>query len=354
MHPFGFLFKDLKILEVATALSGPFTATFFKELGASVLKIEPPQGDVSRSWKNNYEDRENQHSIYFDAVNGHKEIMQLDLKNEDDRKKFNRHVRSTDIVITNHSRRKARQLGLDYAQLKAIQPNLILANVTGYGPTSDKPAFDMMIQADSGLLSMTGHPEGLPVKVPIPIADVIASHQLREGILCALLKRFKTGEGSEIQVTLIDSMISTLVNQAGNYLMGHRIPQPMGTLHPSIAPYGDLFKTSDGRQLILAIGSELQFTRFCSAMDSLHWVDDPKYHDNRSRVQNRQLLSREIEVMISRHPVSFWLERFKKYSVPAAAIRNLQDVLDDPSLRHMITEETGGDHPVKRVKTVVF
>lgn len=353
MHKFNLLFKDLQVIEIATALAGPLTGTFLKELGANVIKVEPPTGDVSRNWKNPFE-KDQASSIYFDSVNGNKRTISLNLKNDDELRTVKEMIKKSDIVITNFTYRKAEEYGFLFHQLQAIKSDIILANITGYGPASNRSAFDMMIQADSGLLSMTGEPEGKPVKVPIAIADVLASHQLREGILCALLLRWQTGAGSEIQVSLIDSLLAAFVNQAGNYLMGNYIPKPMGTLHPSIAPYGELFQTKDGKWLLLAIGSEHQFQDFCSVISCYQWKEDPRFKLNQYRLKNRKDLSEQIAPIIAGDTAEHWLVTFEKYRIPAAIIRNLQEVLEDPTLRHLIKEEEKNGHEIHRIKTVVF
>ncbi|MCB0668342.1 MAG: CoA transferase [Saprospiraceae bacterium] len=353
MLDFASVFKDLKVVELATALAGPLTGTYFKELGAQVLKIEPPRGDVSRMWKNPFE-KDPATSIYYDSINGLKPCITLDLKNEKDRQKLELHISESDIIISNFTRKKALEFSVSYPDLQKIKSDIILANVTGYGPEVEKAAFDMMIQADSGLLSMTGYPHGLPAKVPLAIADILASHQLREGILCCLLKRLKTGEGSEIQVTLMDSLVSSFTNQAGNYLMGNFIPQPLGTLHPSIAPYGDIFLTADHKYLLLAVGSDVQFQRFCSAIQYQEWVEDGKFRTNQSRIENREQLGEEIGNILCTKSANEWIETFAEWQVPAARIRNLQEVLDDPALQHLIVKETGDSRLIKRMKTLVY
>ena len=354
MSKFEFLFKDLNVIELATALAGPLTATFLKELGANVIKIEPPHGDVSRSWKNSFESQAKDRSIYYDSVNGQKYNLVLDLKTDTDQKKFREYIKKCDILITNLSDRKSEKLNLTYTQIKEVKPDIILANITGYGPQSDKPAFDMMIQADSGLLSMTGYPDQKPAKVPFAIADVLASHQLREGILCALINKQQTGKGSEIQVSLIDAMISAFTYQAGNYLMGGQIPQPMGTLHPSIAPYGDIFETADHKWLILAIGSDRQFAEFCRVLNRSQWMEDNHYRTNSVRVANRLSLTEDIQKLIGEFPADFWISSLEKHKIPAALIRNLGEVLDDPALKHLVINEVTEEYAVKRIKTVVF
>ncbi|MCB0685731.1 MAG: CoA transferase [Saprospiraceae bacterium] len=353
MSQFDDLLKNLKVLELATALAGPLTGTFLKELGADVLKIEPPHGDVSRYWKNSFEPVGSQ-SIYYQVVNGDKKTMTLDLRNSTARKQLSQLIQESDIVITNFHHQQAEKFGMTFEKLSAIKSDIILGNITGYGPKSGKAAFDMMIQADSGLISMTGSKGGMPTKVPIAIADILASHQLRSGTLCALLKKGQTGKGSEIQVSLIDSMISALTNQAGNYLMGKQIPVRMGTLHPSIAPYGEVFETADAKSLLIAVGSEGQFQALCYALNKEEWQEHPKYRDNQNRLINRIDLEREIYPVIKSHPAKFWLAKFEKYNIPAALIRNLQEVLDDPEAAHMLVNELKDQIQIRRLKTFVF
>lgn len=353
MQDFRSVFQNIQVIELATALAGPLTGTFFQEMGAQVLKIEPPQGDVSRNWRNPFE-QDKESSIYYDAVNGNKKSITLNLKNRQDLKSLHQYLLQCDILITNFTRENAQKFGLTFADLQDHNPRIILGNITGYGPGKQKPAFDMMIQADAGLLSMTGHPEGPPAKVPVAIADILASHQLREGLLCALLKKMVSGQGSEIQVALIDSLVAALTNQAGNYLMGKYIPQPMGTLHPSIAPYGDLFRTADGKWLLLAIGSERQFQSFCQAVNRAAWITDFRYTTNNERLRNRQELDQAIQDVIRQKSAKDWLKTLADYEVPAALIRTLDEVLDDPELHHLIIEEVRDDRSIRRVKTAVF
>ncbi|NND34105.1 MAG: CoA transferase [Saprospiraceae bacterium] len=355
MNTFSSLFQNLKVVEFATALAGPQTGTFLMELGADVLKIEPPNGDVSRFWKNTFESEDQPESIYYNAINGRKKTIRLDLKDLTCRTNLEAHLTDAHVIITNFTRKKAAQFKLSYQDLIKINPDIILANITGYGQEDDRPAFDILMQAECGLLSMTGHSIAEPAKVPVPIVDILASHQLRSGILCAILNKKIHGKGAEIQVSLLDSAISGLANQAGNFLMGNQIPQPMGTKHPSIAPYGDIFTTADEQRILLAIGSERQFSALCQCIAAPSICRDQRFSDNKSRVINRIALSKLLAQIIRAHPLSSWLEKFRQHQVPAGVIKTLQDVLTDNRNQHMIlSEKSPANHVVRRVKNIVF
>jgi crotonobetainyl-CoA:carnitine CoA-transferase CaiB-like acyl-CoA transferase len=355
MNDFTPIFKNLYIVELATALAGPQTGTFFMELGAQVTKMEPPMGDVSRHWKNTFESDSDRSSIYYLSINGNKKSMTIDLNDSRDKIKLKNHLRKADIVITNFTALKAQEFSLTYQDLKELKSDVILANISGYGLHDESPAFDILIQAESGLLSMTGYPNDLPAKIPIPIVDILASHQLKEGILCGLLKRQNTGEGAEIQVSLIDSAISALANQAGNYLMGGIIPAPMGTQHPSIAPYGDLFYTSDGKCILLAVGSEKQFKSLCIALDQASLSDHKKFSTNKTRVKNRKALHEKISHIIAMKKGKYWQQKFKLNKVPATMIKSLAEVFSQKRYAHMVLKgQTQAESEFQRVRTVVF
>ena len=268
---------------------------------------------------------------------------------------MNKYLLQSDIVITNFTAVKAEEFNLTYQYLKALKSDIILANISGFGVHDESPAFDILMQAESGLLSITGHPDGLPAKIPIPIVDILASHQLKEGILCALLKRQTTGLGAEIQVSLIDSAISALANQAGNYLMGGKIPGPMGTQHPSIAPYGDLYNTSDHQCILLAVGSEKQFKNLCVALDQSSLSNHKKFSINKARVKNRKALNKKISQIIGKKTAKYWQQKFKSNKVPASMIKSLADVFAQERYAHLIIHgQTQATSEHQRVRTVVF
>jgi crotonobetainyl-CoA:carnitine CoA-transferase CaiB-like acyl-CoA transferase len=236
------MFKNLKVVELASVLAGPLTGTFFAELGAKVVKIENKltQGDVTRTWKLPTESKENSVSAYYSAANYSKESLFLNVKDSSDYELLIEHIKDADIVISNYKPSTARKLKLDYKDLKPYNPSLIYAELTGFGGDDSRPAFDVVLQAETGFMYMNGEPHRNPVKMPVALIDVLAAHHMKEAILCALINKLKTGEGQHISMSLYECALASLANQATNWLMEGHIPQPMGTQHPNIAPYGDM------------------------------------------------------------------------------------------------------------------
>ncbi len=349
------IFKDLSIIEVASALAGPQAGTFFKELGADILKVEPPQGDISRRWRSGTEDLSADCSIYYSSVNGDKKSVRLDLQLTADRDQLGRWLADCDVLITNFSDRQAQRFGLDYGRLGTQYPKLILANLTGFGRQSDRRAFDVLMQAETGYLSMTGEPNRPPSKIPIPFIDIIAGHQLKEAILVALYRRTITNKGGEIQLSLFDSAISALANQASNYLMGGTIPGPMGTQHPSIAPYGDLYRTRDDQWLVLAIGSDQHFKTLCQGMGLTDLPRDIRFSTNANRVTHRTLLNGVLQERFAQDTLEQWLDKFETNDILGGPVRDLAQVFALPQSHHLIAEEELPDRTLsRRVKTAVF
>ena len=240
-------FKHLKVVELASVLAGPSAGLFFAELGAKVVKIENKKngGDVTRSWKLPGEDRNKKDSAYFHSVNVNKKHLFLDLGNAKDHSRCIKEIANTDIVITNYKKGDDVKLKLSYKEIQKINPGIIYASINGFGENSSRTAYDLILQAESGFMSMNGEAGSEPLKMPVALIDVLAAHQLKEAILIALLKKQKSGKGSKISVSLFDSAVASLVNQATNWLVAGYLPKASGSLHPNIAPYGEIFKTKD-------------------------------------------------------------------------------------------------------------
>ncbi len=354
---YGGIFASLRILEIASALAGPQTGTFFKELGAQILKIENKTrgGDISRHWKLKGEDRDTPDSVYYCSINGNKANIQLDLSDSNDYGILLDHVRNADIVITNFTQTKATEFGLRYKDLCLQKSDIILANVTGFGTESNRQAFDVLLQAEAGYLSMTGHRGGEPTKIPLPIIDILAAHQLKEAILCALLKKLQSGEGSYIELSLLDTALASLANQASTYLMLGQVPGPLGTRHPAIAPYGDIYKCADGEQIILAIGTDKQFNELCSGMDleANRWEFD--FKTNADRVMQRDRLNIMLGQVFSEKSSQHWIDLFRKNGILGGKVKNLAEVLDEPGAKNMIVEEQMPSGVLsRRVKNIAF
>lgn len=350
--------KDLKVVEIANVLAGPAVGMFFAELGAEVIKIENPAtgGDITRNWKLPTENPDSPYSAYFFSVNYRKKHLFLNFENEADQATFKELIFSADILITNLKPASARRMGLEYATVSAINPSLIYGQIDAYAdPEDERPAFDAALQAEAGFLSMSGTPDGELTKMPVALIDLLAAHQLKEGILLALLHRGKTGKGAFVRTSLFESAVASLANQATNWLMGGLIPRPMGTAHPNIAPYGDIFTTKDELPLLLAVGTERQFEYLCRALETPDLANEPNFKLNTHRVTHRKALTERLRPIFVRENRAEWLLLLAKAGVPAAAVNNMQAVFEIPSAKNMILEETTADGAASaRVKTTAF
>ncbi len=350
-------FKDLVVVELASVLAGPAIGMFFAELGARVIKIEnkTTDGDVTRRWKLPSEPKNTAYSAYYCSVNWNKEVHLLDFNEEKDKQGVYNLIKNADIVISNFKDSSAQKLGMDYAFLKQINPKLIYAQLYAFGKGIEKPAFDVVLQAEAGFLYMNGPKEGDPVKMPVALIDLLAAHQLKEGILLALLHRERTGKGSFVWTSLLESAIASLANQATNWLVAGHIPQRMGTEHPNIAPYGDMFRTKDGKAIVLAVGTERQFAGLCDSLGLQDLVQDERFSTNKNRVENRQELYEILEASIRRQMGNELLNSLNDGSVPVGEIRNMKDVFETKEAQALMLKKTMPDGTdFISVKTAVF
>ena len=351
------IFKNLKVIELASVLAGPAVGMFFAELGAKVIKIENATtgGDVTRRWKLPTENPDATQSAYYSSVNWNKEVIFADLTTKADQNQIHKLVKTADIVISNFNQKSAQKLKMDYETLKAMNPKLIFAQLTAYGENDNTPAFDVVLQAEAGFLYMNGEPDREPVKMPVALIDLLAAHQLKEGVLVALLQRERTGKGSFVTASLVESAIASLANQATNWLMGNHIPQRMGTMHPNIAPYGDVFYTNDDKSIVLAVGTERQFTNLCDVLRLTELTENEQFKTNAVRVQNRIALKSVLAKAIKKYDRTDILNQLKSKKVPVGSIRNMEEIFESDIAKQMILRETLDDGTVtERVRTVVF
>jgi len=241
---------------------------------------------------------------------------------------------------------------VEVSTLRSLNPKLIVGEIYGY-PNEDRPAFDAVLQAETGFVSMCGTPDGELVKMPVALIDIIAAHHLKEGLLTALIQRNKNDEGATVRVSLFDAAISSLANQASNYLMNNLVPGPKGLCHPNIAPYGDSFICADGNQVLLAVGSDGQFKNLCGVLD-LQLFADERFARNQERVAHRAELAASMREVFLSKSVAEWLTLFEEAHVPAGAIKNLAEVFALPNAQRLIVEEEIEGVPTKKVKTVIF
>jgi crotonobetainyl-CoA:carnitine CoA-transferase CaiB-like acyl-CoA transferase len=348
-------FKNLLIVELASVLAGPAVGMFFAELGATVIKIENKKtnGDVTRSWKMPKEQGE--FSAYYHSVNWGKATFLLDLETKTDREEVLKWLQKADIVICNFKAGSEKRLGFDFDTLHRTYPKLIYASVSAYGDDNPAPGFDAMIQAETGWIFMNGEPMGNPVKMPVALMDILAAHQLKEGILVALLQRQQTGKGSKVSVSLFDSGVAALANQASNWLNLGILPQRAGSQHPNIAPYGDIFYTKDEKLVILGTGTQKQFEALCMVLGIDELVNDDRFSNNRLRLQHRNILNEVLQTAFKQYFFEELQHLCIKNQVTIAPINDLKTVFEMPEAQRLILEKKLADGTVQKcVKTAVF
>lgn len=347
--------EGLTVIDASTVLAGPSVGMFLAELGANVIKVEHPNHpDVTRSWKLPTEKPESKISAYFSSINYKKSYHPLNLKDANDNRQFLDLVKGADILITNFKKGDDVKFGIDDQTLRSINDRLIIGKINGYGTESDRVAYDLILQAESGFMSINGTPESGPVKMPVALIDVLAGHHLKEAILLALYQREKTGKGTSLSVSLYDAAVSSLVNQASNFLMAGKVPQRIGSLHPNIAPYGEIFDTIDGVQITFAIGSDTHFQKLCTELGLDDLIHDSRFEHNQSRVSNRMELFELLNTAITRRNSKDLLAALMKQNVPAGKITSIKEVFESPQSQALVREEQMEGVNTKRVTSVVF
>lgn len=327
------LCSGLTVLELASVLAGPSVGQFFAELGARVIKVENPatRGDVTRTWKMPGE-ADTDRTSYFYSCNWGKESIALNLKDPKGIEVMHRLAAASDIVISNYIPRAARKLKADYGTLRGLRKDLIHGSIVGYRPDSDRPGYDAIIQAEAGYYYINGNPQSSdwrPTKMPVALMDILAGHQLKQALLMALLRKERTGKGAQVTVSLYDAAVSALTNQATSWLVAGKIPEPLGSEHPNIAPYGSVFQTADHRSLVLGVGTNRQFEKLCELLDLPGVAADERFRTNQGRVVAREDLNESLQQAIRMHPRDELLKRCEEVGIPAGAVRKMNEVFDD-------------------------
>jgi crotonobetainyl-CoA:carnitine CoA-transferase CaiB-like acyl-CoA transferase len=335
-------FSGLKVLELASVLAGPGVGQFFAELGADVIKVEnlKTNGDVTRSWKSAGEKTDDR-SAYFCSVNWGKKSLAIDLTSSEGKEVVQSLARKSEIVIASYKPGDAEKLEVDYKTLSRNNPGLIYGQITGYGSDNPRVGYDAIIQAEAGFMYMNGDPGGASLKMPVALMDILAGHQLKEALLLAMLEKAATGKGKLVEISLIQSAIASLANQASNWLVANKLPEKQGSKHPNIAPYGEVFSTSDGQEIILAIGSDQQFRSLCAALSLGSLATDSQYISNEKRVENREALYQRLNSAIGQYSAGEILSRFHQLNIPAGIIQNMKQVLELPEARSLMFDGDG-------------
>lgn len=313
----------LRILDFSRVLAGPLATMTLADLGAEVTKVERPGGgDDTRSWGPPH-DAEGE-ATYFQAVNRNKRSVVLDLGEDDDLVEARRLARESDVVVENFRPGVMAKLGLDYESLSAENPGLVYCSITGFGGSgagAELPGYDLLVQALGGLMSVTGEPEGEPLKVGVALIDVIAGLYAAVGILAALEHHRESGEGQLVEVDLLSALLAGLVNQSSAYTVAGVVPGRMGNRHPSIAPY-ELLRCAAG-ELVLAVGNDRQFRELCETIGEPALAGDERFARNPARVENRAELQLLLERALATRPAAQWVELLRARRVPAGVVNDV-------------------------------
>jgi crotonobetainyl-CoA:carnitine CoA-transferase CaiB-like acyl-CoA transferase len=348
-------YAGLKILELARILAGPWIGQTFADLGADVIKVESVSGDDTRCWgPPNMIDLEGEDhdAAYFHACNRGKRSIALDFTTEEDIDVIKKMIAESDVLVENFKLNGLAKYGLDYESVKAINPKIIYCSITGFGqtgPYAQKPGYDFLVQGMGGIMSLTGEPNGDPQKIGVAFADIFTGLYGVIAVQAALARRAQTGEGERIDLSLLDCMTGVLANQAMNYFATGQAPNRMGNAHPNIAPY-QVFQTSDS-YIILAVGNDGQFQRFCKLINLDELGKDNRFLTNADRVKNRNELTEFLGEKVLSFSKANLLNLCAENNVPAGPINTVEEVFADPQViaRGMQIEPEG----IKGVRTPI-
>jgi crotonobetainyl-CoA:carnitine CoA-transferase CaiB-like acyl-CoA transferase len=320
----------LRVLDLSRILAGPYCTQYLGEMGADVIKVEPPgHGDDTRLWGPPFVGEAGE-AAYFLAANRNKRGIVLDLKTERGRDAVRRLAARADVLVENFRPGTLEKWGLDYAGLAELNPRLIHVSITGFGQTGpyrDRPGYDLVAQAMGGVMGLTGEPDGAPAKVGLPVADMNAGTWAIIAVLMALQARHTTGRGQYLDVSLMDAQLAWHIYAAGAHFYDAKRPRRMGSAHPSVVPY-QAYRASDG-WLVIAIGSEKLWRVFCEVL-GLDIAEDPRFATNAARAENREELNEILSGIIATRTADEWMKTFDAASIPAGPINSIDDVYDDP------------------------
>jgi crotonobetainyl-CoA:carnitine CoA-transferase CaiB-like acyl-CoA transferase len=326
--------KGLRVLDLTRVLAGPTCTQMLGDLGAEVIKIERPgAGDDTRGFAPPTMPGTGE-SAYFVGVNRNKRSVTLDIAAAEGLAIVKRLLADCDMLVENFKVGALAKYGLGYEQLHAEFPGLIYCSITGFGqtgPYAPRPGYDSLIQAMGGVMSLTGEPDGLPQKVGVPVADLFAGLYGCIGILAALRHRDRTGHGQQVDIGMLDTHAAWLANQGMNYLATGENPIRLGNQHPNIVPY-QVFSTKDG-YLVLSIGNDATFKRFCDSFALSHLLDDPRFATNAARVEHRQLVTDTLTPVMRPHPTTWWVDRLEGLKIGCGPINTLKEVFADPQIQ---------------------
>ncbi len=344
----------MRVLDLSRVLAGPYATMVLADLGADVIKVERPAGgDDTRRWGPPFRGPD---AAYFLSVNRGRRSVALDLTRPDHREVLDRLLASADVVVENFLPRHLERFGLDPDAELARHPGLVWTSIRGAGsdgPAGDEPGYDAMVQARSGLMSITGPAGGPPTKVGVAVGDLVAGLHTAVAVLAALRHRDRSGQGQRIEVPLLETTIALLANQAANYLIGGQVPEPLGNHHPNIAPYGAY--ACAGGAVVIGAGNDAQFRRLCVALRRPELADDPRFSDNATRVGHAAALTGELEAVLTTRPAGHWQAALGAAGVPVAPVNRLDQVFADEHVRAvgLVAEVEHASGPLPQVRAPV-
>ncbi|MEU6069769.1 MULTISPECIES: CaiB/BaiF CoA transferase family protein [Streptomyces] len=335
--------SGMRVVDLSKILAGPYVTMSLADLGADVIKVEHPDGgDPTRSWGPPFQGPD---ATYFLAANRNKRSVTLDLKSPEGQEAVHRLIATADVVVENFRPGSSLARSFDYRELSERYPRLVVLHISAFGesgPLRDEPGYDMVAQAAAGLMSLTGEPDGPPVRAGYAMGDLGAALFGTIGVTSALVERERTGRGQYVTTSLYESLLALHVNWATGYFATGERPARLGSGHPSLVPY-QAYPASDGH-FVIAVGNDVQFRKLCEALGHPEWADDPRFAANRDRVDNRRTLNTELNAVLTGATVAHWCELLKDAGVPVTPIRTLDEVYDCPQ-----TEALGivqkADHP---------
>ncbi len=332
--------EGLRVLDLSRVLAGPYCTQMLGDCGAEIIKIEKPgSGDDTRFWGPPFlkdkDGNDTTESAYYLSINRNKKSVAVDIKTKDGQAIIHRLLENSDILIENFKAGGLAKYGLGYEQLKTKYPKLIYCSITGFGqtgPLAGEPGYDLMAQAMAGLMSATGEPGGAPMKVGVALSDIITGLHATIGILAALHHREKTGAGQMVDVALMDCTLASLTNLAQYYLTSGAVAPRLGNAHSTIVPY-QAFQTRDG-YIVIAIGNNEQFARFCAMIGKAEWAQDARFAKNSARLKNRDILVPMIENIIRTKPSSAWIQSMREKDIPGGPVNAMDDVFAMDQIQH--------------------
>ncbi len=329
--------NGIRVLDLSHVLAAPYAAMMLADLGAEVIHIEPPDGDDAREYGPYVGKVDKNTSGYFMSLNRNKKSIVLNLRHEKGKQILRELIKVSDVLIENFRNTTMESLGFSWPEIQRLNPRMIYASVSGFGHNTlpeyaSKPAYDMVVQAYSGLMSITGPEGGEPCRVGNSIGDIIAGHQAVVGILAALLYRQKTGKGQHYDGAMVDGLFATLENAVVRYTVTGEVPEPLGTASPSITPF-QAFPTKDN-WIVIAIGNQKLWIQFCRVLGIQELVEDARFVNNPQRTKNRKALAEAISAKTRAKTTAEWSDIFEKESLPYSPVNDLKQICEDPHIKY--------------------